>query len=164
MNVRVSPVRMEAGVKTAGRPTPATVLRRSQGNFLGEEVTVMWNSTAVWNTNVRTEPPATHGWRVENTVTHACALMVSMMSTAPQEQRSPSPPLDSFTSKLIWKKGPGGRLSIMLTVVLEYSYVSGQLYPICYCFTEGMWTTTSSWRLWMAAFMQKPFLRTLKWM
>lgn len=100
MNVKASPVRMEAGVRMAGLPTPVTVLKQNQMSFLGEEITATLNSMAAWTINARTGPPAAHGWRVEYTVTHACALTVFMMSIAPQEQHSLSPPLDSFISRL----------------------------------------------------------------
>lgn len=91
---------MVAGVKMAGRPTSATVLRQRRLNFPGEEITAISNSMAVWTMNARTEPPAIRGWRVENTATHACALTASMMRGAPQEQRSLFPPRDSFTFRL----------------------------------------------------------------
>ncbi|KAK5851610.1 hypothetical protein PBY51_023150 [Eleginops maclovinus] len=52
-----------AGARTAGPPTPATVLRPSRGNFHGEEVSVTRSCTAALTTSARTEPPATPGWK-----------------------------------------------------------------------------------------------------
>ena len=41
MSVRASLVKMEAGVKTAAPPTPATVLMKNRENFPGEETSAM---------------------------------------------------------------------------------------------------------------------------
>lgn len=146
MNVRASPVRMVAGVKTAGHPTSATVLKQTWVNFPGEEITVMSDSMAVWTMNARMEPPAIHGWRVENTATRACALTASMMSGVPQGRPSLSPPRDSFTFRWFWKKGVEGRLSTMFTKVSGCSFASAPLYPICCSSIGGIQTPTSCWR------------------